>query len=143
MHQTPEPSTEPDNINTPGAAYLPLARRGSDTSINTPTPDAPHFVPTMRAEAQTYTVKSGDTLGQIAQRYGISLENLIAANQLANPNFLQVGDELTIPVADPSSIGPSFKIIPDSELVYGPTTIQFEIKGFINGKDGVCHKNAL
>ncbi len=113
-----------------------MARRGSDTTINTPTPDSPHFVPTLRAETQEYTVKSGDTLGLIAQRFGISLETLIAANKLANPDLLKVGEVITIPVPDPSSTGPSFKIIPDSELVYGPATVQFDIKAFITGKDG-------
>ena len=111
---TPEPT------NTQAAAYLPLARRGSDATISTPTPDPPHFIPTLRAEAQEYAVKSGDTLGQISQRYGVSLEALIAANNLANPNLLEVGQVLTIPAPDPGSTGPSFKIIPDSELVYGP-----------------------
>jgi LasA protease len=127
---TPNPSS------TPGVAYLPIARRGSDSSIYTPTPDPPHFVPTVRAEEQAYSVKSGDTLGQIAQRYGVSLEALIAANKLVNPNLLEVGQELIIPALDPSSTGPSFKIIPDSELVNSPAVIQFDIETFINDKGG-------
>jgi LasA protease len=126
----------PDPTSTPAAAYLPLARRGSDTTIFTPTPDPPHFIPTLRAEAQEYSVKSGDTLGLIAQRYGVSLEALIAANNLANPNLLEVGQALIIPAPDPGSTGPYFKIIPDSELVYGPAAIQFDINAFITAKDG-------
>jgi LasA protease len=127
---TPEPT------DTQAAAYLPLARRGSDKTILTPTPDPPHFVPTLRAESQAYSVKSGDTLGQIAQRYGVSLESLIAANKLPNPNLLEVGQELVIPAPDPSSSGPSFKIIPDSELVYSPAAAQFDASTFIVSKDG-------
>ena len=90
----------------------------------------------MRAESQEYTVKSGDTLGNVAQQYGISLEALIAANKLANPDILNVGQILTIPVPDASGIGPSFKIIPDSELVYGPSSAQFDVNAFITAKDG-------
>lgn len=127
---------------TQSAAYLPITGRSSGTANYTPTPDSPHFVPTMRAETQEYTIKSGDTLGQIAQRYGISLEALIAANELVNPDILNVGDVLTIPVPDPGSMGPAFKIIPDSELVYSPATIQFDVNGFITGKDGyLAHYN--
>jgi LasA protease len=126
---------------TQSAAYLPLTGRGSDTitgapAIETPTPDPPHFIPTLRAETQEYTVKPGDTLGKIAQQYSISLEALIAANQLANPDILKVGEILTIPIPDQGNTGPSFKIIPNSELVYGPTTVQFDTIAFITGKDG-------
>jgi murein DD-endopeptidase MepM/ murein hydrolase activator NlpD len=113
-----------------------MARRGSDTTIRTPTPDSPHFIPTVRAEAQAYSVKSGDTLGQIAQRYGISLEALIAANDLINPNLLKVGQELIIPASEPGSTGPSYKIIPDSELVNGPAAAKFDTSAFIAARNG-------
>jgi LasA protease len=126
----------PNPTGTQSAAYLPMARRGSDVTILTPTPDPPHIIPTLRAEAQEYSVKSGDTLGQIAQRYGVSLEALIAANNLANPNLLEVGQALIIPAPDPGSTGSSFKIIPDSELVYSPAAVQFDINAFITAKNG-------
>jgi murein DD-endopeptidase MepM/ murein hydrolase activator NlpD len=45
----------------------------------------------------TYTVREGDTLSGIAQAYDISLEELIAANDIANPDLLQVGQTLVIP----------------------------------------------
>jgi murein DD-endopeptidase MepM/ murein hydrolase activator NlpD len=44
-----------------------------------------------------YTVVSGDTLGAIASRFGVSLNSLIAANDLADPNVLNVGQILIIP----------------------------------------------
>ena len=126
----------PESTGTPAAAYLPMARRAADITLLTPTPDPPHFIPTLRAEEQEYSVKSGDTLGRIAQRYGVSLEALIAANNLANPNYLEVGQALIIPAPEPGSTGPSFKIIPDSELVYGPAAVQFDTNAFIIANDG-------
>jgi LysM repeat protein len=44
-----------------------------------------------------YTVKSGDTLGQIAERFGITVEELIAVNNLADPDWLEPGMQLVIP----------------------------------------------
>ena len=45
-----------------------------------------------------YTVQEGDTLGAIAQAYDVSVEDLVAANDLANPDMLGVGQSLIIPV---------------------------------------------
>lgn len=47
--------------------------------------------------AQTYTVVAGDTLFTIAQRFNISLEELVIANSIADPNLLAVGQILVIP----------------------------------------------
>ena len=45
-----------------------------------------------------YTVKKGDTLWGIAQRWGVSLQALIAANPgIKNPNLIYPGQVLTIP----------------------------------------------
>ena len=45
-----------------------------------------------------YTVVSGDTMYFIAQRFGVSLDALIAANgQIANPNLIFPGDVLCVP----------------------------------------------
>lgn len=49
--------------------------------------------------AQSYTVVAGDTLGEIATRYGVSVEALVAANGLLDPNQLEVGQVLVIPSA--------------------------------------------
>ena len=43
-----------------------------------------------------YTVKSGDTLNNIARRFGLSPNRLIADNQLSNPSTLVVGQNLLI-----------------------------------------------
>ena len=45
-----------------------------------------------------YTVKKGDTLWGIAQRWGVSLQALIAANPgIKNPNLIYPGDKVVIP----------------------------------------------
>jgi len=46
---------------------------------------------------QTHTVQSGDTLLAIAGQYGASVDAIISANGLSDPNILSVGQELHIP----------------------------------------------
>lgn len=44
-----------------------------------------------------HIVQAGDTLFSIAQRYGVTVDAITAANSIANPNALSVGQQLTIP----------------------------------------------
>ena len=45
----------------------------------------------------TYTVQSGDTLSQIAARYGTMVNELISLNGISNPNLIYPGEVLRIP----------------------------------------------
>ena len=44
-----------------------------------------------------YVVRSGDTLRQIANRYGVNMNSIVQINRLPNPNQLLVGQSLIIP----------------------------------------------
>jgi LysM repeat protein len=46
-----------------------------------------------------YTIQPGDTLSQIAERYRIILDALLAANPGVDPNALRVGESLNIPAS--------------------------------------------
>jgi LysM repeat protein len=54
-----------------------------------------------------HTVKAGETLYSIANMYGTTVDAIVAANSLANPSVLVVGQKLTIPGASGSSGGTS------------------------------------
>ena len=53
-------------------------------------------------EAGAYTVAPGDTLGAIAARLGVSIDALIAANAIDDPNRINPGQVLIVPNADGS-----------------------------------------
>src|SRR3990172_9494259 len=50
-----------------------------------------------------HRVASGENLTVIAQRYGSTIGAIVAANGIANPSFLRVGQRLTIPGAATST----------------------------------------
>lgn len=104
--------------------------------VESPTPDDPHALPALRSEADTHTIQAGETLGLIANQYGVSIQQLAEINNIANPDLVEVGQVLTIPAPSPSDPGPDFKIIPDSELVNGPGAVGFNLGDFITSQGG-------
>jgi LysM repeat protein len=117
-------------------AAIATATRAPQNLGAAPTPDAPHSLPTLRSRADTYTIQNGDTLAKIAQSYQISLQALLVANPSANPNLVYAGTVLAIPAPSPDDSGSAFKVIPDSELVYGPKSADFDTVRFIQQKGG-------
>ena len=116
-----------DTISMPTAtqSWRLATPRLPGSPIQTPTPDNPHPLPLLRTQPESYTAKAGDTLRQIANRFGVSVELIAQANQITDPNLITVGQLLTIPPPTPGAPGPAFKIIPDSELVYSPSNLGF------------------
>ena len=74
-----------------GATSTPIAE---ETASPDPTP-VPEPTPTI------YVVKKGDTMSKIANRFDLTIEQLLAANAaIKNPNKISIGDEITIPVPE-------------------------------------------
>lgn len=48
-------------------------------------------------DGQTYVVESGDTLSAIAKRFDTTVKAIVEANDLKNPDNIDVGDEFVIP----------------------------------------------
>lgn len=91
---TPQPTEEPT-----GALVAP-------TTIPATTTSAPTVVAQAAATAAVapstpayieYTVQKGDILARIAMQHNVSVEAIVQANNIQNPNSLTVGDVLRIP----------------------------------------------
>lgn len=54
------------------------------------------FILGTQANADTVTVASGDTVSKIAQEHGDTINHIVSVNQLANPDFIQVGEKLQV-----------------------------------------------
>lgn len=61
---------------------------------------APTSAAAAGAEGSEYVVQNGDSLSGIADRFGIPVAAIMAANKLDNPDFVFVGQRLTIPSGD-------------------------------------------
>jgi LysM repeat protein len=90
----------------PATASSSAVPPGTPSPLPSPTPAAtpaptlsptPAPLPTPAPTAVVYVVRSGDTLSQIAVRYGVTVAALVTANGLKDPNVITVGQKLVIP----------------------------------------------
>lgn len=93
----PEPAAEP--VPAPDAAFTPVRPwlRDPPTTPTTPPPDPdePAVMP------PTHTVASGETLVEVADRYGLPVDELVRANAVRNRHLLRPGRTLVLPRAEP------------------------------------------
>ncbi len=64
--------------------------QASSTPRSTPTPKG-------TATPLVYSIQSGDTLLEIAQQFGVTVDLLVSKNDIDDPESLQIGQELIIP----------------------------------------------
>lgn len=133
---------------TAEAGFVPLAQQGGvgnqgqvppptplihrtmtpfPTYFGTPTPDPTRQGPgDGSSNYDIHVVSLGETLSQIAQTYGTSVDELVSINSLGDSDLLAIGQQILVPGGS-TTVSPSFKSIPDSELVYGPGVKGFDV----------------
>lgn len=71
----------------------------------------------------TYTIQDGDTLSAIADEYGVSIDDLVAANGIEDAGFIVAGHTLVIPGREVSAPAPEPVFVS-----YTPPPLQFPPK---------------
>lgn len=83
-------SPEAADVEESSEAETEEASEASGEPINPE--DFPTAVP-----AQTHTVQAGENLTAIARQYGVTVQAIVDANQISNPDHVAAGTVLTIP----------------------------------------------
>ena len=97
LETTPVPSALPTPVlDQPDAAFEAVIATPMPEPTPTATPE-PRATPT--PTPLVYTVQPGDTLSAIANRFGVTVDDLVRANRLVDPDQLEVGQQLSIPQA--------------------------------------------
>lgn len=77
-----------DEVNTASgvpATWTPMPTAEPPPPPATPVPD------------ETYVVQPGDTLAELAEQFGVGLDDLVQANDIQNIDIIEVGQVLIIP----------------------------------------------
>lgn len=82
-----------------GVGFRKLNLSGEPIPFPTPIPADKQYTPAELASFMKYTVQAGDTLGGIAEKFGVTVEELTSVNAIADPSVISVGWVLIIPGA--------------------------------------------
>ncbi|HNB54694.1 MAG TPA: hypothetical protein PK530_22285, partial [Anaerolineales bacterium] len=128
------------STNTPGPAEEPITDTLSATE--TPLPPTPTSPATATAPAGAvdtspylYHTQAGDTLHALSLRFSVLPEEITSTDAIPQTGFINPDQLLVIPrrLYNTSS---TTRLIPDSEIVYGPSAVEFNILGFVNYGNG-------
>ena len=115
-----QPTVDAPLAGTSSTASVSTMQSATMVPLSTPVATA---TPTITPTPIVHIVQSGDTLLGIALDYGVDMDALQALNGIANPQSLQVGQELVIPTGE--------EVIADAPglLLPTPTPLPFGVRG--------------
>ncbi len=93
-----------------GPMLLGIGGNGPGLGGATPSPSPEITAPpsptaTPLPTPEVYVVAKGDTMSRIAKQFGVTIDEILAVNpQITNPDKITIGDEITIPVAVPTTL---------------------------------------
>ncbi len=82
-----------------------------------------------------YLTQAGDTLPALATRFGVSVAEISAGFSLDRTSFLDPNQMVSIPKRSVETSS-NFKVIPDSEMVFSPSGLDFDIDSFVENAGG-------
>lgn len=123
-------STTPPFIETQ-AAYTP-----TPLSTDAPSDDPIAVQPTSDTAPFLYYAQSGDMLSAVASRFGVEETEIISDADLTKTTLISPGTLLVIPNRINEPTTPNQQIIPDSEVVFSATALDFDTEAYVKSQNG-------
>jgi len=127
---TPEPQqalNETENI--PQTTEVP-PNPTSEILVFTPLPTRSTPLPPI-----LYYTQSGDTLPAVAVRFGVPVEDITSTEEIPQTGLINAGNLLIVPDRL-GPTGPGELLMPDSEVVFSPSALDFDIEAFVRDAGG-------
>lgn len=106
-----------------------------DVSSGVPTPTITPTEPIVNSTPFVYYTQAGDTLPVVSVRFGVQPEEITSPAEIPERSLFNPGQVLIIPnrLANTTS---SQHFMPDSEVVYSPSAIDFDVNAFTDQSGG-------
>jgi LasA protease len=141
--------TEEDLLQTAEAILKATPSVAPDSSTRTPSLQSvrsiwPTLIPTLAGDSYEYQVQPGDTLASLAGRFGVVPGEIQSTVGLLHDGYLEADQKLIIP-KKVGQLSSAQRLLPDSELVYSPTSADFNIEAFVHEAGGYLseHREVL
>ena len=82
-----------------------------------------------------YYATAGDSLPVVSAHFGVEMDEITSPEELDREGFLPPGQLLIIP-NELNVTSSSSKLLPDSEVTFSPSTVDFDLEAFINEAGG-------
>ena len=124
-------------LSSPVTADSPEAIATQESSA---TPDTPGQTPqSISGSNDEYFTQSGDTLLALAARFGVNPDQITIPPGVPREGLLLPGQKLAIPnILGEVTYGQA--LLPDSELVYSPSSLDFNLAAFVQDAGGYLSK---
>lgn len=126
---------EPAESETPAETALPPVETNQQESESSAQPTQAQLNAYAENAPITYYAQSGDSLGVLAVRFGVEIDDIRSTSELLPDQLIPEGQVLFIP----NRLGettPTQKVFPDSELVNSPSAVAFDTKAFVEQAGG-------
>jgi len=132
---SPQPSVSATEVPSPGETATAVPSE--------PAPTAEGPSPSVPPEGVEHVVAWGETINIIAARYGVSVEDIVAANNLANPDLIRAGDVLIIPGASAPAPQPGVHIVRQGETLQSIASMYGTTVDAIAMANGIINQNYI
>lgn len=129
------PTRQPTN---PSVLLTPRPTLGQATAIIISPPPTSEVSPTLtptKAPPVMYYTQPADTLANLAARFGVQPKEITSPEPIKPNGLLKPGQLLFIP-RDLGQTSPTTHVIPDSEVVYSPTSLGFDTASYVKSANG-------
>lgn len=121
---------------TPTDIILPTLTK--DPTHRTPGVEST-FTPTFDVPSVLYYSLSGDTLPALANRFNVDPSEIRSDASLPDKGLITPGTLLVIPDRITEKTTPNIQIIPDSELVFSATAVNFDLYAYVKQTNGALN----
>ncbi|MBI5353725.1 MAG: peptidoglycan DD-metalloendopeptidase family protein [Chloroflexi bacterium] len=123
---TPPPTvTETPAITTPTTILTEIVN--DPTAGNTPGYDTAPFL---------YYTQSGDMLSAVASRFGVEETEITSSADISKSTLINPGTLLIIPNRITEATTPNIQIMPDAEIIFSKTAVDFIVKDYVQAQKG-------